>query len=136
MARNISRLSQLYLPKDGSCSIFAPLNKSPQLTMSSAFRRVGSKTSTAKTSTSLLGARGVKPWTGGIHLTSVGLNDLDAILGGGQPLGTCILLQEDRWTRDLALSLVKYWCAEVRQPETRIQKRRTNSRRSSSQIQN
>jgi hypothetical protein len=46
-------------------------------------------------------------------LASVGLTDLDTILGGGQPLGTCILLQEDRWTRDLALSLVKYWCAEV-----------------------
>jgi hypothetical protein len=41
------------------------------------------------------------------------VNDLDNLLGGGQPLGTCILLQEDRWTRDLASSLLKYWCAEV-----------------------
>jgi hypothetical protein len=57
--------------------------------------------------------RGVKPWQGGSYLTSVGLNDLDTILGGGQPLQTCILLEEDRWSRDLALSLVKYWCAEV-----------------------
>jgi hypothetical protein len=47
-------------------------------------------------------------------LTSVGLNDLDSILGGGQLLGSSILLEEDRlWTRDLALTLVRYWCAEV-----------------------
>jgi hypothetical protein len=58
--------------------------------------------------------RGVRPWPGGLYLTSVGLSDLDTILGGGQPLGTAILLEEDRWTRDLAISLVKYWCAEVR----------------------
>ena len=57
--------------------------------------------------------QGVKPWKGGSYLTSVGLNDLDTILGGGQPLGTAILLEEDRWTRDLAVSLLKYWCAEV-----------------------
>lgn len=59
--------------------------------------------------------RGVKPWQGGTYLTSVGLSDLDTILGGGQLLGSSILLEEDRlWTRDLALTLVKYWCAEVR----------------------
>ena len=59
--------------------------------------------------------RGVKPWQGGTYLTSVGLNDLDSILGGGQLLGSSILLEEDRlWTRDLAQTLVKYWCAEVR----------------------
>lgn len=88
--------------------------------MSSAFRRKGApvRASTggnpgAKTSSpSLLGFKGVKAWTGGIHLTSTGLNDLDVIIGGGQPLGTCLLLQEDRWSRDLALSLVKYWVAE------------------------
>lgn len=58
--------------------------------------------------------RGVKPWQGGSYLTSVGLNDLDSILGGGQVLGTSIVLEEDRlWTRDLAITLVKYWCAEV-----------------------
>lgn len=107
-----------------------------KLRMSSAFRRAkktpktsggtaagGTATSSQTSSTTsssvsplgLLagGARGVKPWAGGIHLTSSGVSDLDAILGGGQPLGTCILLEEDRWTRDLALSLVKYWCAEV-----------------------
>jgi hypothetical protein len=84
--------------------------------MSSAFRRA--KTSSKKGTSSsssplLLGARGVKPWAGGIHLTSTGISDLDTILGGGQPLGTCILLEEDRWTRDLGWSIVKYWCAEV-----------------------
>jgi len=58
--------------------------------------------------------RGVKPWQGGSYLTSVGLNDLDSILGGGQVLGTSIVLEEDRlWTRDLAITLVKYWCAEA-----------------------
>ena len=58
--------------------------------------------------------RGVKPWQGGSYLTSVGLNDLDNILGGGQVLGTSIVLEEDRlWTRDLAITVVKYWCAEV-----------------------
>ena len=101
------------------------------LIMPSAFRRAGAPSINTKVGASnalharrglssssspalLLGAKGIKPWAGGIHLTSVGLNDLDAILGGGQPLGTCILLQEDRWTRDLAQSLVKYWVAEVR----------------------
>ena len=56
--------------------------------------------------------RGVKPWQGGSYLTSFGLNDLDNILGGGQVLGTSIILEEDRFN-DLALTLVKYWCAEV-----------------------
>ena len=83
--------------------------------MPSAFRWAGAKKSASNKTASPSPSQtsGVKRWTGGIHLTSVGLNDLDAILGGGQPLGTCILLQEDRWTRDLALSLVKYWCAQV-----------------------
>lgn len=89
--------------------------------MSSAFRRkgatrpgsLGSSTIQSPSSSLLSATRGIKAWTGGIHLTSVGLNDLDTILGGGQPLGTSILLQEDRWTRDLALSLLKYWVAEV-----------------------
>lgn len=67
--------------------------------------------------------KGVKPWHGGTYLTSVGLNDLDTILGGGQPLGTCILVEEDRWMEDLALSLVKYWCAEVREKNTAIVER-------------
>jgi hypothetical protein len=57
---------------------------------------------------------GTKPWTNGITLTSVGVRDVDSILGGGQPLGTCILVEEDRWTLDFGLSLVRYWCAEVR----------------------
>jgi hypothetical protein len=82
--------------------------------MASAFRRAGEASKTSSTATpSLLGLRGVKPWAGGIHLISSGLSDLDIILGGGQPLGTCLLLQEDRWTRDMALSLLRYWCAEV-----------------------
>ena len=67
---------------------------------------------TAKSSFRL--PRGVKPWQGGTYLTSVGVNDLDTILGGGQLIGSSILLEEDRLcTRELALTLVKYWCAEV-----------------------
>ena len=95
--------------------------------MPSAFRRAGAKKSAADGRPSGTAAtasaspfaatpsslRGVKPWQGGVYLTSTGLNDLDTILGGGQTLQTCVLLEEDRWTRDLALSLVKYWCAEV-----------------------
>jgi hypothetical protein len=82
----------------------------------SSFRRVGrgpKSSGLGKKSPLFTSAKGVKAWTGGIHLTSVGLNDLDNVLGGGQPLGTSILVQEDRWTRDLAISLLKYWCAEV-----------------------
>jgi PAXNEB protein len=63
--------------------------------------------------------KGTKLWTGGITLTSSGLRDLDNLLGSGtaagQPLGTCIYLEQDRWThQSLSRSLVKYWCAEVR----------------------
>ena len=91
--------------------------------MPSAFRRAGTKKAAAAANNTSLSTphtatpsslRGVRPWQGGLYLTSTGLNDWDAILGGGQPLQTCILLEQDRWTRDLALSLVKYWCAEVR----------------------
>ena len=75
--------------------------------MSASFRRKGRREDA-------IGLSGTKPCIGGITLTSVGLRDLDAILLGGQPLGTCLLLDEDRWTNDLSLCLVKYWCAEVR----------------------
>lgn len=62
---------------------------------------------------------GTKPWIGGLSLTSTGLREFDAILGGGQPLGTAILIEEDRWTQDLAFSLVRYWSAEgVAQKQT------------------
>lgn len=57
---------------------------------------------------------GTKPSKGGLTLTSTGLRELDAICGGGQPLGTAILIEEDRWTQDLALALTRYWSAEVR----------------------
>lgn len=78
--------------------------------MSASFRRKQKGEDQHYVSTIL---KGTKPWTGGISLCSVGIKDLDSILGGGQPVGTCLLLEEDRWTRDSALSLVKYWCAEV-----------------------
>lgn len=74
--------------------------------MSASFRRKGRRDDT-------FGLKGTKLWTGGITQTSVGLRDLDTILGGGQPLGTCLLVEEDRWTRDLATCFVKYWCAEA-----------------------
>jgi len=56
--------------------------------------------------------KGTRPWVGGLTLTSSGLREFDAILGGGQPLGTVILVEEDRWTQDLALALTRCWCAE------------------------
>jgi len=62
---------------------------------------------------------GTKPWIGGLTLTSSGLREFDAILGGGQPLGTAMLIEEDRWTQDLAFALVRYWSAEgVAQQQT------------------
>jgi hypothetical protein len=57
--------------------------------------------------------KGTKAWTGGNALTSSGLRDFDSILGGGQPIGTLILLEEDRWTQDMAMTLMRYWSAEV-----------------------
>mmetsp|Transcript_3250 Transcript_3250/g.7837 ORF Transcript_3250/g.7837 Transcript_3250/m.7837 type:complete len:593 (-) Transcript_3250:749-2527(-) len=75
--------------------------------------------SSSSSSASML--RGVKPWQGGSYRTSVGLNDLDAILGGGQVLGTTVFLEEDRlWTRDLAHTLVRYWCAEALSQEQQL----------------
>jgi hypothetical protein len=79
--------------------------------MASSFRR----SRTGKGSSSLLAqCPGTKPSAGGVTLTSSGLRDLDQLLSGGQPLGTCLLLEEDRWTRSLGLTLMKYWCAQVR----------------------
>jgi hypothetical protein len=78
--------------------------------MASSFRR-----SRGGSSSSLLAqCPGTKPSAGGVTLTSSGLRDLDQLLSGGQPLGTCLLLEEDRWTRSLGLTLIKYWCAQVR----------------------
>mmetsp|Transcript_9363 Transcript_9363/g.20059 ORF Transcript_9363/g.20059 Transcript_9363/m.20059 type:complete len:518 (+) Transcript_9363:128-1681(+) len=56
---------------------------------------------------------GTKPWTGGLTLSSSGLREIDAILGGGQPLGTCILVEEDRLTYDLGMCIARYWAAEA-----------------------
>jgi hypothetical protein len=71
--------------------------------------------SSLTTTPSFATLQGVRPWwQGGTYLTSVGLHELDTILGGGQPLGTALLLEEDRFMYDLARSLTKYWCAEVR----------------------
>lgn len=110
--------------------------------MSSSFRRGGKKTTQARAEASLklnsydalpsststsspFGSRtsgfapavfervGTKPWIGGLTLTSSGLRELDAIYSGGQPLGTAILLEEDRWTQDLAMAIVRYWSAEA-----------------------
>jgi PAXNEB protein len=74
--------------------------------------------SSASSSSSWLagGRRGTKPsWaSSGIALTSTGLADLDVILGGGQPLGTCMMLaMDDRAQASLGSCLVRCWCAEV-----------------------
>lgn len=93
--------------------------------MSSSFRRGGRIRSrptssseafpkTPLSSSAVLERVGTKPWVGGFTLTSSGLREFDAILGGGQPLGTAMLLEEDRWTQDLAMALMRYWAGEVR----------------------
>lgn len=64
------------------------------------------------TSAGLALLRGTKPWVGGSYLTSCGLRELDGIIGGGQPIGSCMLLEEDRYT-DLCHILARYWAAEV-----------------------
>ena len=59
--------------------------------------------------------KGTKPWTrSGILLTSTGLRELDAILnnGHGQPLGTLIVIEEDRFL-DYGSLMARYWCSEV-----------------------
>jgi len=103
--------------------------------MASTFRRkpratVGSSASTASgtfssadapssaTSGSTVLLPGCKAWTAGTVLVSTGLRELDNQLAattgntGGQPIGTCIYLEEDR-LGDSASCLVRYWCAEV-----------------------
>ena len=97
-----------------------------KLTMASSFRRRRPEESDQPTEAGgsklrLAGLKGTKPWTGGITLTSSGLRDLDAILGGGIPLGTCILLQEDHWTDSLGRALVKYWCSEVSKSKCQLE---------------
>lgn len=64
------------------------------------------------TSAGLALLRGTKPWVGGSYLTSCGIRELDGIIGGGQPIGSCLLLEEDRYT-DLCHILARYWAAEV-----------------------
>ena len=98
--------------------------------MSSSFRRAGVTKSgrnaksgplfknndTTRKGSVFRNLKGCKPWTGGYTLTSTGLREWDQMLcngGGGQPLGTCVVIEEDRWTCDLALSLTRYWAAEV-----------------------
>ncbi|GKY96135.1 hypothetical protein MPSEU_000573600 [Mayamaea pseudoterrestris] len=84
--------------------------------MASSFRRRRPESSNASSQdvkVNLRGLQGTKAWTGGITLTSSGLRDLDVILGGGLPLGTCVYLQEDGWTNSLTNALLTYWCAEA-----------------------
>lgn len=57
----------------------------------------------------LLGAR-ISAYNGSI-LLSTGVASLDDILGGGCPLGSLLLLEEDRDTSYVKL-LVKYWIAQ------------------------
>ncbi|CAB9527434.1 Elongator complex protein 4 [Seminavis robusta] len=84
--------------------------------MATTFKRRTTNKATAASAakrTSLVGLPGTKPCFGGATQTSSGLRDLDAILGGGHPLGSAILVEEDRWTNSLASTIVRYWCAEA-----------------------
>jgi len=58
-----------------------------------------------------LAARGTKAWTAGTTLASTGLSELDALLGGGQAVGSSAAVQTDRI---VDFPVVEYWCAEVR----------------------
>mmetsp|Transcript_16122 Transcript_16122/g.23603 ORF Transcript_16122/g.23603 Transcript_16122/m.23603 type:complete len:581 (+) Transcript_16122:175-1917(+) len=90
-----------------------PNSASTSTSISSPF---GSRTSVARFAprvAAVFERIGTKPWIGGLTLTSSGLRELDAIYSGGQPLGTAILLEEDRWTQDLAMAIVRYWSAEA-----------------------
>mmetsp|Transcript_6126 Transcript_6126/g.9250 ORF Transcript_6126/g.9250 Transcript_6126/m.9250 type:complete len:520 (+) Transcript_6126:60-1619(+) len=88
--------------EDGFTAASFPQGKYSQVKSTSPFKR-----------STVLERVGTKPSKGGLTLTSSGLRELDAIIGGGQPLGTAMLIEEDRWTQDLALALVRYWCAEA-----------------------
>ena len=64
--------------------------------------------------------KGTKAWTGNSVLVSTGLRELDNLLSattgkhqGGQPLGSCLYLEQDRLTA-LSDCFIRYWCAEVR----------------------
>jgi len=55
---------------------------------------------------------GTRPGSHGLHVVSSGLDDLDAILGGGGvPLGTLTIFSDDGWTRHGDLFL-KYFVSE------------------------
>jgi len=131
--RRRRRKSQYYSP-DSTPYI---LNSNTEKQMASTFRRkpratVGSPAATATaddatsgtfssqsaTSASTVLLPGCKAWTSGTVLVSTGLRELDNQLAattgntGGQPLRTCLYLEEDR-LGDSASCLVRYWCAEV-----------------------
>eukprot|EP00977_Amphora_coffeiformis_P013169 scaffold3402_cov169-Amphora_coffeaeformis.AAC.12 len=83
--------------------------------MASTFRR-NTKGKGGGGSPLLTNLKGTKPSAGGITVTSSGLRDLDQILGSGQPLGTCIYLEQDRWTKTrpvVSLSTTDYTCRTV-----------------------
>jgi len=64
---------------------------------------------------------GTRPWTSNLTVTSFGLREVDTLLfsaggrdagGGGQPLRTLTVLEEDRLSDDLSRALCRCWCAE------------------------
>jgi hypothetical protein len=78
----------------------------------------GSTTTQSSTGTTLLLPGTKFGMLVGILFILTGLRELNMIVtnrsgGGGQPLQTCFLIREDRWTNDYATCLVKYWFPEV-----------------------
>mmetsp|Transcript_14561 Transcript_14561/g.16793 ORF Transcript_14561/g.16793 Transcript_14561/m.16793 type:complete len:502 (-) Transcript_14561:197-1702(-) len=67
------------------------------------------------TATPNIRLRGTRLWTGGITLVSSGHREFDKLLGSnGQPLGTAMLIEEDRFScGDLGSTLARYWMAEA-----------------------
>mmetsp|Transcript_4826 Transcript_4826/g.9689 ORF Transcript_4826/g.9689 Transcript_4826/m.9689 type:complete len:431 (-) Transcript_4826:28-1320(-) len=80
--------------------------------MSSFRKKTKSKSkSSSSTSSNPISLHGTKPWINSTTLISTGHRDLDAILGGGQVLGTSALVLVDRWS-DFGSTLGRYWAAE------------------------
>ncbi len=109
-SKNINNPSTIVLVTNDS--IRATEESEVSLPSSSSLPSSRTAIATSTTSAGLVSLRGTKPWVGGSYLTSCGLRELDGIIGGGQPIGSCLLLEEDRYT-DLCHILARYWAAEV-----------------------
>lgn len=54
---------------------------------------------------------GTRVWLNGLLLSSTGCNSIDTLIGGGVPLNTCILIQQDKYT-NIHDILLKYYLSD------------------------